>query len=364
MRRSVEDRMNEAKAIPILEAMERLGVAGLHNLGHEKVGPCPVCGGKDRFSINPTKGVFNCRRCDRGGDVIALAEHVLACDFLRALDFLVGEAAPEIDQRALEARRKKAREAEAKREAAAAEFRARAVEDARAIWARAVPGEGTAAQAYLAGRGIRFDAWPPSLRFIADHPMIKKAPGMPRAAQVHRGPALIGAIQNPQGRITAVHQTWIDPRQPGQKADIRNPATGEALPAKLVRGSKKGGAIRLGKVVDGCTLVMGEGIETTASALVAWRQPGAVYWVGIDLGNMAGRQKGRNTGLPDLEDGEAFVPPPEVAKLIYLQDGDSDPTTTRAKLLAGLRRAMAQNPDIEAMIACAPEGKDFNDLIN
>lgn len=358
-----EERLRDAKAIPILEVAERLGVAGLHRAGIEHVGPCPVCGGKDRFSINPNLAVFNCRRCDQGGDGVALVSHVLGCDFIRALDFLVGAEAPEIDQRALEARRKKAQAEDAARAATADRMRARAIADARAIWGRAGPGEGTAVHAYLAARGIAFAAWPPTLRFIPDHPMIKRLEGMERAREIHRGPAMIAPIQGPDGQVGAVHQTWIDAAHPGQKADVRHPDTGAAQPAKLVRGSKKGGAIRLGRVVQGATLVMGEGIETTASAMVSWSNPQAVYWAGVDLGNMSGRQVGRNTGVPDMSDAAAFVPPEGLARLIYLQDGDSDPAATRAKLEAGLRRAARSRPGLEVQIAQAPAGKDFNDIL-
>ena len=87
-----DGRKAAAKAIPILEVAQRLGIGGLRRAGGEHVGPCPVCQGKDRFSINPARGVWNCRICNRGGDGLGLAEHVLACDFQRVLDFLVGQA--------------------------------------------------------------------------------------------------------------------------------------------------------------------------------------------------------------------------------------------------------------------------------
>jgi hypothetical protein len=44
----------------------------------ERAGPCPVCGGRDRFSVNVRKQVFNCRGCQIGGDVIKLTQ-LLAC---------------------------------------------------------------------------------------------------------------------------------------------------------------------------------------------------------------------------------------------------------------------------------------------
>ena len=104
----------------------------------------------------------------------------------------------------------------------------------------------------------------------------------------------------------------------------------------------------------------------------------AAFWAGVDLGNMAGRritskikaralgvpEDGiRAAGIPDMSDGEAFVPPPWVRRLVFVQDGDSDPAETRAKLLAGLRRAMALVPGLQAQIVAAPPGCDLNDVL-
>ena len=73
---------------PILEVAERLG-ARLKRVGAlEYQGPCPACGGRDRFSINTAKGVFNCRNCCVGGDAVALVRHVLGFGFNEALQFI------------------------------------------------------------------------------------------------------------------------------------------------------------------------------------------------------------------------------------------------------------------------------------
>ena len=60
----------------------------------EGAGPCPICGGRDRFSVNGHKQVWNCRGCDRGGDVIALMQHVEALPFREAVERLTGERGP------------------------------------------------------------------------------------------------------------------------------------------------------------------------------------------------------------------------------------------------------------------------------
>lgn len=349
-----------------MDVAARLGIAGLHRAGVEFEGGCPVCGddGKrtaNRFAINPAKNIFLCRRCDVAGDGLQLVQFVQDCSFPEAITYLVGVADVAPDPALIAARKKKNEAAEKSRREYAERARAFAIRDAREIWHSAEGGDVAQAVAYLVARGVRFPVWPPTLRFLPDHPYVKTTGGQLRT--LHRGPCMVAAIQCPAGQVRAVHRTWIDPVRPGKKAKIIGP-DGAAMPAKMVRGSKKGGAIRLTALGTSGVLIMGEGIETTASALTAGVYPTAAFWAGVDLGNMSGRQNGRNTGEPDLEDTAAFLPPDGVSRLVFIQDGDSDPTTTRAKLLAGLRRAVVHRPGLQVQIVHAGIGRDLNDLIN
>jgi len=366
-----DGRRDQARAIPIAEIAHRLGIGGLKSVTPlENVGPCPVPGcpdggglGRprtDRFSINTGRNVFNCRRCGAAGDGLALVMAVQSIEFLAALDWILGPADHVPDPAEIERRRAASKKAEAKRQDEAARQRAWAIRDARNIWAAAEGHDTALAAAYLAGRGIVPDPWPPTLRMIPDHLYARRIDG--RLHELHRGPCLVAAIQDPAGRVRGVHRTWFDPAQPGRKAEIFGP-DGATLPAKLMRGSAKGGAIRLTPLGEAETLVMGEGIETTFSVAVAGAFPGAAFWAGASLGNMGGKQVGRQTGVPDLEDPEAFVPPPQIKRLVFLQDGDSDPRATRAKLEAGLRRAQHFIPELVAQIVAAPAGLDFNDML-
>lgn len=45
--------------------------------GGEYAGPCPFCGGTDRFSIHPSKDHFVCRQCQKAGDAIHFAMEYL-----------------------------------------------------------------------------------------------------------------------------------------------------------------------------------------------------------------------------------------------------------------------------------------------
>jgi hypothetical protein len=79
---------DKARAVLIQNEIDRRGIK-LRG-GVERYGPCPKCGGDDRFSINISKQVFNCRGCGIGGDVIALVEHLDGVDFTRAAEMLAG----------------------------------------------------------------------------------------------------------------------------------------------------------------------------------------------------------------------------------------------------------------------------------
>jgi hypothetical protein len=369
MVRDDDPRLTEARAIPIDEVADRLAIAGLKRAGRELIGPCPACGGKDRFGINVQKGVYNCRHCG-AGDGLKLVQLVLGCDFRAAVAWLMG-AEVSIDP-AEAARREAKRKAEkAKSEERAGRERAKAVARAKAIWDEGKDPRGSVA-AYLEKRGLPYalTVQPPAcLRYHPALPYMVDSDQPGQYVEIHRGPAMLAAVRAPSGELTAVHRTWLDLDQPKGKARIVH--KGEEMEAKKIWGHKKGCAIRLAHEFDRdfTTLVMGEGIETTLTAMAADAYPDAAYWAGIDLGNMSGSRVLRGegmkyAGIPDLDDPDAFLPPPWVKHLIFIQDGDSEPRLTRAKLESGLRRARAKVPGLtQISIAHAGAGRDLNDVL-
>jgi putative DNA primase/helicase len=80
-----------ASETDILALAERLGSKLKRAGASEYVGPCPVCGGKDRFGVNIKKQVWNCRGCGKGGDAIGLAQHAGGATFAEAVAALSGE---------------------------------------------------------------------------------------------------------------------------------------------------------------------------------------------------------------------------------------------------------------------------------
>jgi hypothetical protein len=82
-----------ARCVRIEDELQRRGIK-LKRQGTELVGPCPICGGNDRFSINTKKQCWHCRKCDAGDDVgadtIGLVRHLDGCDFVTAINTLTG----------------------------------------------------------------------------------------------------------------------------------------------------------------------------------------------------------------------------------------------------------------------------------
>jgi len=85
---AVDQWVEQARAVPIEKELARRGIK--LNGKVERAGPCPRCGGDDRFSINTAKQVFNCRKCGGRGDVIDLVRWLDGVTFIEAITTLAG----------------------------------------------------------------------------------------------------------------------------------------------------------------------------------------------------------------------------------------------------------------------------------
>jgi hypothetical protein len=84
----------KARSVPIERELERRGfLQTLRRKGKELVGACPKkCGcDDDGFSVNPTKQVWHCRGCNKGGNVIDLVMWLDGSTFPEACTTLAGE---------------------------------------------------------------------------------------------------------------------------------------------------------------------------------------------------------------------------------------------------------------------------------
>jgi predicted P-loop ATPase len=84
----------KARGVKIENEIARRSIPLKANGAADRCGPCPKCGGTDRFSINTKKAVWNCRNCGKGGDVIALVQHLDGVEFIAACETLTGEPPP------------------------------------------------------------------------------------------------------------------------------------------------------------------------------------------------------------------------------------------------------------------------------
>jgi hypothetical protein len=358
----------------------------LRKAGRRLVGPCPVCGGGKasvRFEVRDDGWV--CAVCNDGGDVIRLVERADGVDFRGAIERLGGAQGVDAFRAAeLAAERDRKRAA---REAEAAKYREAERRRLWKIWDNAHDIAGTPAARYLHGRGLVVPDKCPGLRFLEAaayfHGDEVDDVGRKSARVLSRGPAMLAAFVRADRHFGGLHMTWLVDADPPRKLELADPATGEVLPAKKMRGSKTGAFILVAKAETPSPrrLIIGEGIETVLAVYTAMRAAGraiddTAFWAAGDLGNLAGRaietvvhpSANRPDGKPlrvpgpwpDPDDPGLSIPD-EVAELILLGDGDSEPVLTRHAMTRAARRYA--RPGRTIRIAFAPAGMDFNDVL-
>jgi putative DNA primase/helicase len=251
--------IERARSTPIGEVIEARGLKLRGRI--ERVGPCPICGGTDRFAVNIRKNLFNCRGCNAGGDAIALVQHLDGVSFAEACATLAGE--PPVSARSEPRPIIKPADDDT--------YERQQGRKARNLFRRSVPASGTLAETYLRSRGITAPM-PATVRFLApisaDHRPAMVVPfGLPDEPE----PAILAIDDD---AITAVHLTLLRPDGSG-KADAR--------PNKLVIGSPGGIPLVLAPLNDLLGLAITEGIE---DALSAHQATGLGAWAAGSAGFM------------------------------------------------------------------------------
>ncbi len=387
--------IEKARALDVYLVANRYGFAARPSHSGEAIGPCPGCGGRDRFAVNTRKNVWSCRQGAGdpiGGDAVALVRHVEKCSFPRAVEILTGEGA-------IESREHAAPDPQAENE-----FREKERRRAFQLWREGRPFEaGGPVARYLALRGID-----PALARLPgahcrEHGALPfwhfcntgrtDAQGRPirKWKVIYVGPAMLWPIQAPDNRFLGLHATWIDLDRPKGKAEIFDPDTGEQLPAKKVRGSKKGGRIVLKDGIKASPFLgVAEGVESALSwwAMGRAHEPAASLETSIDLGNLAGRAvrsvshptakitrtDGRQMPVrapgpdpkPDEDHSLLWAPHPGVMHLTLIGELDGDPFASRAAYLRAKARLSGDGMplgDGDIVIDWPPEGHDFNSLL-
>lgn len=273
-------------------------------------GPCPMCGGKDRYRFDNKdgRGTYYCQ-CGAGDGVKLVME-------FKGLDFR--NAALQIEEAAGFVKSSKYEEKKSDEY-----LKARL----RKLWAGSVPvTHGDPVSQYLENRGISLAHIPGSLRF---HPSLTYyREGGDKAIDEGSFDAMLGLISAPDGSGATIHRTWI---KNGQKAPV-------ASPKKIAQGLPiKGGAIRLTPIAE--TLGVAEGIET---ALAAMQASGIPTWACVSAHGI-----------------ESFMPPDGCKRVVIFGDNDTNYVGQSAayKLASSLVRA-----GIEADVRIYQErGKDWAD---
>lgn len=340
--------------------------------GAELVGLCPFHDERTpSFTVAPRKGFFHCFGCGAHGDAIGFVMQRDSLSFTEAVERLADllgltpppcRSAPDRQGRLAGAMRSPDRIEEQNSGGEPRDDRRRAFE----LWSTGHPIAGSLAETYLVeARGLD-GPWLrrcPALRFA---PRLGYwIPAGDRAELIWEGPALLAALQYPDGRFAAVHISYL--QADGSATLALYEAPGVKRPAKKVRGRPAGAAIRL--TPPAAEMVAGEGIETTASAF------GVVPagWAAYSLDNLSGA--GLKAGARDPRDRRRRLPsevpdmgrpgmtlPLECRRLTYLGDGDTkDLLMLEAKLRRAVRRALQLGLDAGYIVT--PTGSDLNDLL-
>lgn len=239
----------------------------------DKHGPCPMCGGVDRFRFDDQdrRGSYFCSQCG-AGDGIKFAMEITGQSFKDAcdqIDAIVGNLKPDAGRPKTEItddqRRKWLREA----------------------WVNSKPvGENDLARRYLESRGIDEVVYPKGLRF---HPAMNDGEGGIR-------PAMLGIVVDAEGHPVTIHRTFLRPDGLA-KAEM-------AAPRKLMPGEVPDGAcVRLSDWHGNGIVGIAEGIETALSACLLHGLP---VWAAINTKIM-----------------EKWTPPEGAREVVVFGDNDA-----------------------------------------
>lgn len=286
--------------------LQSLGVDASFLTGRH--GPCPVCGGKDRFRFDDRdgRGTFFCSRCEPGaGDGFALLQRVNGWDFARAakeVEAIVGSAS--------ESRPRERQDPK------------KALDRMRNIWKQSHRLEGVEATRRW---------W---MNRVGEVPSCEDLRGVDELyhwPSKRRLPGQIALVRGPDGEVVNMHSTFLT--SAGAKAGLGGD---ERLlqPLDLPPGS----AVRLCAYED--VLGIAEGIETAAAVRVLTGTP---CWATMTATNMA-----------------RWIAPAGVKVVIFADNDDSFTGAQAAFTLA--RRLRAAGTDVDVQIP-GTRGDDWNDVL-
>lgn len=270
-----------------------------------KHGPCPMCGGRDRYRWDNKggNGGFICSQCGAGSgmDLLMKVKGLSFPDAASLVDDIVGNVAVE----------------PIKPERDEAQCRQRMND----LWTSAQalhPAD--MAVSYLGHRGVYLDTLPSCLRFTRD---CYRPDGL-------YGPAMLALVKGADGKAVNIHRTFLGPNG---KADMDNPRA-------LMQGEHpEGSAVRLCEFTGGL-IGIAEGIET---ALAAAQRFGVPTWAALNANRLAG-----------------WIPPEGTTGVIVFGDCDGSYTGQAAAYALAHRIKVRLGLSVEVRIPEAM-GKDWAD---
>lgn len=270
-----------------------------------KHGPCPICGGKDRFRFDDKagNGTWICSQCGAGSGV-DLVMRIEGCDFRTAAPKIEAQigTAPFLAGKTTRTDADK-------------------LDDMRKFWKRANPvpvTPGDPVDLYLRNRGVAITAIPSDVRFVAQ---------CRHSESRTSHPAMLALVRDPAGEVRALHRTFLT--IDGRKADVD--------PVRMVMGSLPSGcAVRLTNT--GPIMGVAEGIETALSASILFGVP---TWAALNDNRLA-----------------AWSPPEGVREVVVFADNDENFAGQRAA--HQLRERLGSKFSVKIELPTTA-GSDWND---
>lgn len=351
-----------AAGIDLIAWAGRAGVK-LKRIGNRYQGLCPFHRERSPSFFVFTDGTrpgFKCFGCGEHGDGIDFVQKIYGVDARDALRMITGregagDCANDRRNAAEFSLRRPGRGGAGSSSVSYDSRRQNAIDRARDLWRRAEPAHGTKVMTYLRSRGINTDVVgvPPTIRYLeTDYWHMRE--GAERPYCLGRLPAMVAAIQSPDGGVTGVHVTYLNDDGTG-KAKLNDPDhDGRILPSKKIKGvvsngAENGGAIRLSPA--GIHMGLVEGIETGLSVMQMMRMQGRIehIWVAISITNQC-----------------QIALPPVARDVTVWADNDMKPPRDNQKdpkelIYDAARRLRGQG--VRPRIVWADKGMDFNDML-
>ena len=270
-------------------------------------GPCPICGGTDRFRFDDKDGdgTWFCNQC-RSGDGIKLVMRVRGVDFVAAcalIDPEIGNFEPDQPTHLVD-------------EEQVRQSMRRMGEGAQPV------GPLDPVHRYLERRLGRGVVIPSCLRTLRSC-LYKDG----ETLSYH--PAMLASVRDLSGHAVALHRTYLTPD--GHKADVRSVR-------KVIGKLPDGSAVRLGEPAE--TMGVAEGIETALSASILHNMP---VWATLNAGRL-----------------RVWQPPADVLTVVIF--GDNDISCEGQEAAYSLGRRLNRSIVAQVSIPDAP-GTDWNDVL-